>query len=154
VQGVAGSTGAQGPTTVGPTGPAGAAGIAGAQGATGYTGAQGSAQLAGVSGPSGATGVAGPQGSVGPIGARGPTVGNWSSYRDYTFSVNSDEILSADGNKAREVADYMNRNPSARVAIDGFNARRVNTVRSALIDAGRAGFADSDGAIRRCTAEA
>ena len=38
--------------------------------------------------------------------------------------------------KAREIADYMNRNPSARIAIDGFNGRRVNTVRSALIDAG------------------
>jgi outer membrane protein OmpA-like peptidoglycan-associated protein len=112
--------------------------VAGAQGATGYTGAQGSSELAGVSGPSGATGAAGPQGSVGPTGAQGPMAGgaNWSSYRDYSFNVNSDDILSADGNKAREVADYMNRNPSARVAIDGFNGRRVNKVRSALIDAG------------------
>jgi outer membrane protein OmpA-like peptidoglycan-associated protein len=112
--------------------------VAGAQGATGSTGAQGRAQLAGVSGPSGATGAAGPQGSVGPIGAQGPTAGgaNWSSYRDYTFSVNSDDILSSDGNKAREVADYMNQNPSARIAIDGSSQRRVNNVRNALVNAG------------------
>jgi outer membrane protein OmpA-like peptidoglycan-associated protein len=66
--------------------------------------------------------------------------GNWSSYRNYTFSVNSDDILSADGNKAREVADYMNRNPSARVAIDGSSQRRVGNVRQALITAGVPAF--------------
>jgi outer membrane protein OmpA-like peptidoglycan-associated protein len=62
--------------------------------------------------------------------------GNWSPYRDYSFNVNSDEILRSDGNKAREIADYMNQNPSARVAIDGNSERRVNRVRNALIDAG------------------
>ena len=103
--------------------------MAGAQGATGYTGAQGSTELAGISGPTGATGAAGPQGAIGPTGAQGPMAGDggWSSYRDYTFNVNSDDILSADGNKAREIADYMNQNPSARVAIDGSNERRVAT---------------------------
>jgi hypothetical protein len=30
----------------------------------------------------------------------------------------------------------MNQNPSARVAIDGSSERRVNSVRTALIDAG------------------
>ena len=52
--------------------------------------------------------------------------GSWSSYRDYTFNPNDDDILRVDGNKAREIADYMNRNPSYRVAIDGSNSRRVN----------------------------
>jgi hypothetical protein len=61
--------------------------------------------------------------------------GRWSSYRDYTFSVNSDDILRSDGNKAREIADYMNQNPSSRIAIDGSNQRRVGNVRAALIDA-------------------
>ena len=94
--------------------------------------------MAGYSGPAGATGAAGPQGAVGPTGAQGASAGNggWSSYRDYTFNVNSDDILRSDGNKAREIADYTNRNPSSRLAIDGFNERRVNNVRNALIDAG------------------
>jgi outer membrane protein OmpA-like peptidoglycan-associated protein len=94
--------------------------------------------LAGISGPTGATGAAGPQGAVGPTGAQGPLAGggSWSSYRDYTFASNDDGILRVDGNKAREIADYMNRNPSYRVAIDGSNSRRVNSVRGALIDAG------------------
>ena len=75
--------------------------------------------MAGYSGPAGATGAAGPQGAVGPTGAQGASAGNggWSSYRDYTFNVNSDDILRSDGNKAREIADYTNRNPSSRVAI-------------------------------------
>jgi hypothetical protein len=124
---------------MGPTGPAGAAGVAGAQGATGYAGAQGSTELAGLSGPTGATGAAGPQGATGPTGAQGPMVGassGWSSYRDFTFSGNSNAIVSADSNKAREIADYTNQNPSLRVGIDGSNAGRVGNVRDALIGAG------------------
>lgn len=94
--------------------------------------------MAGYAGPTGATGAAGPQGSVGATGAQGPMAGggNWTSYRDYSFNVNSYDILSSDGNKAREIADYMNQNPSARIAIDGANGRRVNRVRDALINAG------------------
>jgi hypothetical protein len=99
-------------------------------------GATGNTELAGISGPAGATGSVGPQGATGPTGARGATAGGWNPYRDYTFNVNSNEILSSDGNKAREIADYMNQNPSARVAIDGTNQNRVARVRSALIDAG------------------
>jgi outer membrane protein OmpA-like peptidoglycan-associated protein len=138
VQGVAGSTGAQGPTTVGPTGPTGRAGPAGAQGATGYAGAQGSTELGGITGATGARGAAGPQGPIGPTGAQGPMVGNsgWSAYRDYTFNANSNEILGSDSSKAREVANYTDRNPSVRVGIDGSNERRVVVVRDALIVAG------------------
>ena len=94
---------------------------------------------AGPSGPAGATGPTGPQGAIGSMGAQGPaaaTGGTWSSYRDYTFNGNSDDIVSSDGNKAREVASYVNQNPSLRVAIDGFSERRVINVRKALIDAG------------------
>ena len=135
---VAGGTGAQGPTTVGPTGPTGRAGLAGAQGATGLVGAQGSTELGGIAGPAGATGAAGPQGAIGPIGAQGPMVGNgsWNAYRDYTFNTNSNEILRSDSGKAREIASYMDQNPSRRVGIDGSNERRVGVVRDALMVAG------------------
>ena len=59
--------------------------------------------MAGYSGPAGATGAAGSQGATGPMGAQGPTVGDgrWTSYRDYTFTVSSNDILRSDGNKAR-----------------------------------------------------
>jgi outer membrane protein OmpA-like peptidoglycan-associated protein len=105
--------------------------------------------MAGLSGPAGATGRTGPQGTVGPTGVAGASGAgeSWSSYRDYRFNVNSDEILSSDNNKAREVADYMRQNPSARVAIDGSGERRVNRVRTALIDAGVPAYKIQTGAF-------
>jgi outer membrane protein OmpA-like peptidoglycan-associated protein len=105
--------------------------------------------MAGYSGPAGATGATGSQGGVGPTGAQGSSAGNggWSSYRDYTFNVNSDDILRSDGNKAREIADYMDRNPSARVAIDGSNERRVSNVRDAVINAGVPAYKIQTGAF-------
>ena len=91
-----------------------------------------------MTGPAGRTGAAGPQGPIGPTGAQGSIAGNsgWSSYRDYTFNANSNEILGSDSSKAREVANYMDRNPTVRVGIDGSNERRVVVVRDALIVAG------------------
>ncbi|MFZ3323829.1 MAG: hypothetical protein WA190_15765 [Usitatibacter sp.] len=140
-QGVTGSTGAQGPTTYGPTGPAGPAGVAGAQGVTGSTGAQGKAELAGVSGPTGFSGTAGPQGAVGQTGAQGPAgamnvATGWTFYRDFTFAGRSDDIVSSDSDKARQIADYSRKNPSNRIAIDGMNQRYVHSVYDALVDAG------------------
>ena len=38
--------------------------------------------------------------------------------------------------KARQVAEYINHNPSHKVALDGTSARRVTAVREALISAG------------------
>jgi outer membrane protein OmpA-like peptidoglycan-associated protein len=73
--------------------------------------------------------------------------GGWSSYRDFTFSASGNEIMSSDGNKAREIADYVNRNPSARVAIDGNNERRVSNVRDALINAGVPAYKIQTGAF-------
>jgi outer membrane protein OmpA-like peptidoglycan-associated protein len=127
---------------MGPTGPAGPAGIAGAQGNTGNTGAQGVTELAGYTGPVGASGAAGPQGAVGPTGAQGPqgamgpSGSVWNFYRDYTFDGRSDDFIAPDGNKAREIADYLRHNPRARVAIDGPNERYTRSVRDALMDAG------------------
>ena len=58
------------------------------------------------------------------------------AYRDYTFNTNSNEILRSDSGKAREIASYMDQNPSRRVGIDGSNERRVGVVRDALMVAG------------------
>jgi hypothetical protein len=93
---------------VGPAGPSGPAGAVGEQGATGATGASGMA-MAGPAGADGHTGPAGMQGAIGPTGAQGPMAGGggWSSYRDFTLNVNSDEILRSDGNKARETAPVL-----------------------------------------------
>ena len=104
-------------------------------------GAQGKTELAGISGLTGATGAAGPQGSIGPTGAQGSlagatAVGSWRFYREFTFVGNSDDILRSDGNKAREIADYLKQNPSYRVAIDGPSQRYVHSVIDALKDAG------------------
>ena len=122
----------------GAAGPSGPAGPAGAQGATGYTGVQGSTEMAGISGAVGRTGEAGPQGAIGATGARGPMAGKsgWSSHADYTFGTNSNEIQRADRNKAGEIATYMDRNPSQRIALDSSSTSRVGVVRAALIDAG------------------
>jgi outer membrane protein OmpA-like peptidoglycan-associated protein len=73
--------------------------------------------------------------------------GGWDWYRDYTFNINSNDILRSDANKAREIADYMNRNPSFRVGIDGANARRVGNVRNALINAGVPAYKIQTGAF-------
>jgi outer membrane protein OmpA-like peptidoglycan-associated protein len=141
VRGVIGSTGSEGPTRVGPAGPAGVAGATGATGATGYTGAVGDTQLAGISGPAGATGATGAQGATGATGDQGAMVAaadrtRWNTFRDYTFVRDSDSINNADGNKAREIAEYLNRNPSARVAIDNLDARRTEAIRTVLLRAG------------------
>jgi outer membrane protein OmpA-like peptidoglycan-associated protein len=81
------------------------------------------------------------------LAGNGSASSNWSSYRDYTFNVNSDDILRSDRNKAQEIADYMNQNPSYRVAIDGSNERRVSNVRDALIDAGVPAYKIQTGAF-------
>src|SRR5438067_2088765 len=118
-----------------PTSWVGPAGPAGPTGATGMT------ELAGITGPIGATGATGPQGSIGATGAQGAigSVGGnngWNLYRAFTFEGRSDDITGADSNKARDIANYLNRNPSFRVAIDGPSARYVHSVVDALKDAG------------------
>ena len=61
---------------------------------------------------------------------------DWRLYRDYTFNADSDEILRSDSHKAREIASYIDRNPSLRVGLDGSNEGNVLAVRHALIMAG------------------
>ena len=141
IQGVVGSRGAEGPSREGPAGPVGATGATGAQGSAGYTGAQGRTDTAGVAGPAGATGSTGPQGMVGrtgaqgtggPTGAQGNTLPSWN----YTFRGNSEDILNSDSGKSREIASYMNQNPSSRITIRGPSNRYNRSVVDALTDAG------------------
>jgi hypothetical protein len=62
--------------------------------------------------------------------------GNWSAYQDYSFYGNDNAIQRSDEYKARELADYLNRNPTARVGIDGSHEARVFNVRDAMLNAG------------------
>jgi hypothetical protein len=140
-----GAVGLKGPTLVGPPGPAGRPGPAGPSGVTAPIGAKG-ATTPGLVGPQGASGPTGPKGEVGPVGPQGPAgiVPCWVSYRDFWFSENSADILSAQKSVLAEMADYVKRNPSLVLGIDGFmdshhedlSNNRVNSVRNALIDAG------------------
>jgi len=106
---------------------------------------------AGYAGLVGNTGAAGTQGPTGPTGAQGPVgiVANWTAYREYNFNPGRAEIQPSNANTASEIAAYMEQNPSLQIALDGsvdsgatearsqnLSARRVGTVRAALIDAG------------------
>ena len=135
-----GSTGAEGPTREGPTGPVGATGATGATGVTGYTGATGSTEMAGVAGPTGRTGATGAQGAIGATGVQGPggipgAAGTWSVYRDIWFDANRSNMRSSESGKVSDIANYLNQNPNATVAIDG-TSDRADSVRTALLQAG------------------
>jgi outer membrane protein OmpA-like peptidoglycan-associated protein len=62
--------------------------------------------------------------------------GQWSPYKNFTFNLGSDILQAADADKVAVIADRLEQNPALRVGIDGPNARRVSSVRDALIDAG------------------
>ncbi|MES1194483.1 MAG: OmpA family protein, partial [Opitutus sp.] len=149
-QGATGATSAQGSTLYGPTGARGATGVTGAQGVSGNEGATG-VTTAGVAGSAGFTGATGAQGNTGSQGDRGVAgvVGQWTSYRDFNFAYNDSRISKSDDMKVASIAAYMRDNPSLSLALDGtmdphgsdprdqaLNDRRVDAVRSALIEAG------------------
>jgi outer membrane protein OmpA-like peptidoglycan-associated protein len=145
-RGPVGDTGAKGPTLYGPQGPAGYAGQAGQQGAAGKEGPQGSATagIAGLAGPSGAQGAQGKKGATGYQGTAGQ-VGQWVLYKEFSFNSTESSIKQEEIKMISEIADYMKKNPSLQIGIDGtavkasdqaLNDRRVKTIRSALIDAG------------------
>jgi hypothetical protein len=98
--------------------------------------------MAGLTGATGATGFTGPQGEIGRTGAQGyggsstGALGSWTPSWNYTFKGNSDDILRSDSYKAREIAGYVNQNPSAKIAIDGPSKRYVHSVYEALTEAG------------------
>jgi len=148
--GATGATGAQGATTYGPTGAAGRTGGTGAQGVTGDEGSKGRT-TAGVAGATGFTGSTGAQGDTGSKGDKGVAgiVGQWTSYRDYSFNYNDARVASADSVKTAGIAAYMRDNPSLSLGLDGsmdpngadpkdqdLRDRRVEAVRSNLVEAG------------------
>jgi outer membrane protein OmpA-like peptidoglycan-associated protein len=76
--------------------------------------------------------------AIGVSGAQEPKApgGSWTLYHAYTFKPGSETIVYADAPKAGAVAEYLRRNPTHRVGIDGYSASRVAHVRGALIEAG------------------
>ena len=101
---------------------------------------------AGVIGPVGPAGAAGPQG---PAGAKGPTgpagvVPCWVSYREFWFTSGSADILDTQKSMIADMADYVKRNPSLILGIDGYmdsrhldlSKGRVDAVRDSLINNG------------------
>jgi outer membrane protein OmpA-like peptidoglycan-associated protein len=100
----------------------------------------------------GRPGAAGAQGPAGATGAQGPAgiVDRWNPYREFTFDVARAELQPSDASKVSEIATYMKKNPSLQVGIDGsisprpgsdmstqdLRDRRVDAVRSSLIQAG------------------
>lgn len=143
-RGDVGAMGLKGPTLVGPTGPAGSPGPMGATGAIGPVGDKGPT-TPGLMGSAGPPGPAGQKGDTGLPGPQGPVgiVPRWVSYRDFWFNSNSADILAAQTSVITEMADYVKRNPSLILGIDGYmdsrnldlSNRRVNAVRDALINA-------------------
>jgi outer membrane protein OmpA-like peptidoglycan-associated protein len=122
--------------------------------------------MAGLSGPTGRSGAVGPQGATGQTGAQGVggqtglagtvgPVGSWTPYKEYWFDSNRADLQSADASKAADIADYLTRNPSQQVGIDGLmdpnntdlSNRRVSTVRNALLAAGVPAFKIQTGAF-------
>jgi outer membrane protein OmpA-like peptidoglycan-associated protein len=95
-----------------------------------------------VRGTSGATGEIGAQGVIGEVDC-------WTSYRDFWFASESARIQDSDLDQVAEIATYMKDHPSVQLGIDGsldprnsngrdreLSNRRVETIRTALIDAG------------------
>ena len=118
--------------------------------------------MAGVAGSTGRSGPAGVQGPVGPTGAQGPAgvIARWVSFRDFWFDFNRADLDASEMSKVSEIATYMNQNPSLRVGIDGsmdprgtdprnqdLSDRRVDAVRSALIQAGVPAYKIQTGAF-------
>jgi outer membrane protein OmpA-like peptidoglycan-associated protein len=118
--------------------------MSGSEGAQGHT-------TGGIAGSTGFAGATGAQGSTGAKGDRGVAgiVERWTSYQDFNFAYDDARIQNADAGKIASIAAYMQANPSLQLGIDGSmdsrgsdqrNAaladRRVNAVRSSLIDAG------------------
>jgi len=172
MQGATGATGTMGSTMAGVAGSVGPSGSAGAQGATGAMGATGST-MAGVPGSAGPAGSAGPQGPTGAMGAQGPTgsfgpqgsvstAGGWVIYREVWFDYDQATIRPDEMHKVSEVATYLKLNPSFRFGIDMYDdpystdpykqdlgKRRVDAVRSALINAGLSADKIEKGGIDR-----
>jgi outer membrane protein OmpA-like peptidoglycan-associated protein len=76
-------------------------------------------------------------------------VGQWTSYRSFTFGPNDSHIRNSDMAKCADIAAYLKANPSLQLGLDGSMApmgtdpkdqsladRRIEAVRNSLIEAG------------------
>jgi len=109
----------------------------------GFAGGQGPAGLAGPAGPRGA------QGPAGPAGVASVAMRNWTKFKDFLFDFDKSDLRSNEESKVSEIKTYMQQNPTVIVGIDGYtdprgtdkynqalSERRVETIRSALVNAG------------------
>lgn len=75
----------------------------------------------------------------------------WTFYRDFWFDVDSVALEASDRDSIREVANYLGRNASHRLAIDAgtsegaVRSARIAAVRNALIAAGVPGSKIQEG---------
>ena len=73
----------------------------------------------------------------------------WTLYRDFGFDYNASTLAASEMKKVSDIAQYLKRNPSLKVGLDGsmdprgndpqnesLTDRRVNAVRDALINEG------------------
>lgn len=142
----------------GPEGPAGLRGPAGPQGPAGdpgLAGPGGPPGLAGLAGPQGPGGAQGSQGAAGAAGAVGAAA-RWESFKDILFDFDKSNVRADEMGKIKEIVVFMKENPTFEIGIEGFadprgtdaynqalSERRVNAIRTALINDGA-----SAGAIR------
>jgi outer membrane protein OmpA-like peptidoglycan-associated protein len=139
----------------GPAGPEGPAGLAGPAGPPGPAGTPG---LAGPAGPPGLAGLAGPQGPAGAQGAQGVAgaAARWESFKDILFDFDKSDVRADEVGKIKEIVEFMKQNPTFEIGIEGYadprgtdvynqalSERRVNAIRTALVNEGA-----SAGAIR------
>ena len=132
----------------GPGGAAGPSGVAGPAGPAGPTGPAGPQGPVGMQGPGGVQGAGGMAGAQGPTGTAAP----WSSFGDFLFDFDKSDIRASETSKVSELVAYMQKNPAAKVGIDGhtdprgtdkynqsLSERRVDAIRAALVKAGVSG---------------
>lgn len=97
--------------------------------------------------------MAGISGSVGCTGAPRVRKVRWPATTAGTPTSRSRSTptamrcRAANRNRAGDIATYMNRNPSQRIALDNSNTRRIEVVRATLIDAGVSAYKIQSGAF-------
>ena len=117
----------------------------GPQGITGPPGPPGPQGVAGVQGPIGPAGAAGAVGATGPKGADF----TWTAFGDVLFDFNRATLRNEERARIAELAALLKQNPDFQVELEGYadprgtdkynvalSRRRVDAVRTALIEAG------------------
>jgi outer membrane protein OmpA-like peptidoglycan-associated protein len=145
----------------GPAGPEGPAGLAGPAGPPGPAGAPGVAGPAGPGGPPGLAGLAGPQGPAGSQGSQGVAgvAARWESFKDILFDFDKSNVRADEMGKIKAIVAFMKENPTFEIGIEGYadprgtnvynqalSERRVNAIRTALVNDGASASAIRTGA--------